>query len=249
MPASAAECTTEPAAPAADAGIHAPFDGLLRAFVKDGVVDYGCFKAYEARLDTYLQVLARINPAVLSRDKQLALWVDAYNAFTIKLILRRYPEIGSIKEIPRRWSREEWTVGGRNYALDQIEHDILRKQFREPRIHFAIVCASDSCPDLASEAYLAGRLDEQLDRAAHRFLADPRKGAKVVQARDLLSRTTNKLYLSAIFKWFREDFERSGSLVDFVKRYLPGDVRSVVASAGNDLDIAFMDYDWTLNGS
>jgi hypothetical protein len=247
-PAGAADCQGEPLPPAPESGIHAPLDGLLRAFVKDGVVDYGCLQAHEAQLGTYLQVLARIDPSALSRDSRLALWINAYNAFTLKLILSRYPALASIKEIPRRWEREEWTVGGRRYSLDAIEHEILRREFHEPRIHFAIVCASKSCPDLAAEAYLAARLDEQLDRAARGLLADSRKGARVAREKGLLGDLHNKLYLSAIFKWFREDFERGGSLVDFVKGYLPADARTFVEVAGGDLAIDFMDYDWTLNG-
>jgi len=246
--AGAAECSGEPAVAAEDAGIHAPFDGLLRAFVHDGVVDYGCFQVHERQLDDYLRALADVDLGELSRGEQLALWINAYNAFTIKLILSRYPKIASIKEIPRRWDQEDWTVGGRKYSLDKIENEILRKQFHEPRIHFAIVCASKSCPDLAPEAYLDTRLDEQLDRAARRFVADPGKGSKVARGTSPLGRSVDKLYLSSIFKWFRADFEREGSLVDFVMPYLTGDERFLVEEANGDPPIAFLDYDWTLNG-
>jgi len=248
VPAMAAECQGEPAVAAEDAGIHAPFDGLLRAFVHDGVVDYGCFQVHERQLDDYLRNLADVDLGELSRGEQLALWIDAYNAFSIKLILSRYPKIASIKEIPRRWDRKDWTVGGQKYSLDQIENEILRKQFHEPRIHFAIVCASKSCPDLAPEAYLDTRLDEQLDRAAHRFVADPGKGSKVAHGKSALGRSVDKLYLSSIFKWFRADFERGGTLVDFVMPYLTGDERFFVEEANGDPPIAFLDYDWTLNG-
>jgi len=248
VPAMAAECTGEPAVPAEGSGIHAPFDGLLRAFVHDGVVDYGCFQVHEDRLDRYLRDLDAVDLTNLSPGDQLALWINAYNAFTIKLILSRYPKIASIKEIPRRWVRKDWTVGGEKYSLDQIENEILRRQFREPRIHFAIVCASKSCPDLAPEAYLDTRLDEQLDRAAHRFVADPGKGSKVARGTSPLGRSVNKLYLSSIFKWFRADFERGGTLVDFVMPYLTGDARFFVEEANSEPPIAFLDYDWTLNG-
>jgi hypothetical protein len=247
-PARAAECTSEPAKPADDAGIHALFDGLLRGYVHDGVVDYGCFQVHERQLDDYLTKLAQVDLDELSRGERLALWINAYNAYTIKLVLRRYPKITSIKEIPDRWSTKEWTVGGKKYSLDQIEHDILDKEFDEPRIHFAIVCASKSCPDLASEAYLDTHLDEQLDRAAHRFIADPSKGARVVSSTDEMGRTTGKLYLSRIFKWFRQDFEHDGTLVDFVMPYLTADERFFVEQEDGNPPIAFLDYDWSLNG-
>ena len=244
----AAECKGEPAEPGEDAGIHALFDGLLRAYVHDGVVDYGCFQVHERQLDEYLDKLADVDLTQLSRGEQLALWINAYNAFTIKLVLSRYPKITSIKDIPDRWTKVDWTVGGRKYSLDQIEHDVLGKEFHEPRIHFAIVCASKSCPDLASEAYLDTRLDEQLDQAAHRFIADPHKGSRVVTHTDVMGTTTGKLYLSSIFKWYRKDFERDGSLVDFVMPYLTAEERFFVEEQDGNPPIAFLDYDWSLNG-
>jgi len=235
--------------PAEGTGIHELFDGLLRAYVHDGVVDYGCFQVHERQLDDYLRVLADVDLSELSRGEQLALWINAYNAFTIKLVLSRYPKISSIKDIPGRWDGKDWTVGGQKYySLDEIENEILRKQFHEPRIHFAIVCASKSCPDLAAEAYVDTRLDAQLDRAAHRFVADPLKGSKIARGTSPLGRSVDKLYLSSIFKWFRADFEREGSLVDFVMPYLTGDERFFVEEANNDPPIAFLDYDWSLNG-
>ena len=106
----------------------------------------------------------------------------------------------------------------------------------------------EPCPDLAPEAYLDTRLDEQLDRAAHRFVRDPDKGSKVASGRSPLGRSVDKLYLSSIFKWFRADFEREGSLVDFVMPYLTGDERFFVEEANGDPPIAFLDYDWSLNG-
>ena len=232
--------------PAKGAGIHAPWDGLVRSFVHDGVVDYGCMQAHEAQLDRYLALLASIRPERLSRDAQLALWINGYNAFTVKLILRRYPNLRSIKEIPRRWKLRDWTVGGKRYSLDEIENEILRARFHEPRIHFAINCASKSCPDLASAAYLAGRLDAQLDAATRRFLGDPAKGARVVHKRGLFG-DGDKLYLSAIFKWFRPDFERGHTLMAFIDPYLPPETRNRVHAAGDGLRITYFTYDWSLN--
>ncbi len=242
-----APCPLPSAESSLDAGIHAAFDALVHAFVRNGAVDYRCFQTHEAVLDAYLATLDRTDPNALSRDAALALWINAYNAFTIKLILSRYPRIGSIKDIPRRWDRQDWVVGGRRRSLNDIEHKILRREFVEPRIHFAIVCASASCPKLASEAYVAGRLDEQLNRAARDFLSDPSRGVRVERGSD---EGRARVYLSAIFKWFREDFEaRASSLIDFILPYLPPQDRAVLKRRRNDVSIRFLPYDWSLNDS
>jgi len=243
----ASTCDRPLLSPAPGSGIHAPWDGLVRSFVHDGVVDYGCMQAHEAQLDRYLALLASIRPERLSRDAQLAVWINAYNAFTAKLILRRYPQIRSIKEIPRRWKLRDWTVGGKRYSLDQIENEVLRARFHEPRIHFAINCASKSCPDLASAAYVAPRLDAQLDAACRRFLAHPTKGARVAHERGLFG-DGDKLYLSAIFKWFRPDFERGQTLMTFIDPYLPPETRRRIATQKDGPRIDYLKYDWSLNG-
>jgi hypothetical protein len=180
----------------------------------------------------------------------LALWINAYNAFTVKLILSRYPDIESIKDIPRRWKRRDWLVGGERYSLDHIEHKILRKEFEEPRIHFAIVCASKSCPDLVAEAYVADRLDVQLTRAARNFLADPNKGFQA-QREDRGSRGYRyRVFLSSIFKWFRKDFGSNNTeLLDFLEPYVSPMDRAFLEEHRDELSIRFMNYDWSLNGS
>ncbi len=178
----------------------------------------------------------------------MALWINAYNAFTIKLILDRYPEIKSIKDIPRRWKLKRWLVGDRRYSLDEIEHEILRKRFEEPRIHFAIVCASISCPDLASEAYVGDRVEAQLDRATRRFLANPDKGFRTGFRRPE-SRERPEVHISSIFKWFKKDFERDGSVLDFIGPYISAPERTFVAEHGDRLKVRHLDYDWALNGS
>ncbi|PJB95419.1 MAG: hypothetical protein CO080_07940 [Nitrospirae bacterium CG_4_9_14_0_8_um_filter_70_14] len=243
----AATCDAPLRLPAADAGMHAPWDGLLRSFVRNGVVDYGCMQAHEGELDRYLAELVGAPPEGLARAAQLALWINAYNAATVKLILRRYPQIRSIKEIPRRWTEQEWTVGGKRYSLEEIENEILRAKFGEPRIHFAINCASKSCPDLAAEAYVAARLDAQLDAATRRFLIDPVKGARVARARGLFS-DRETLYLSAIFKWFRADFEAGQTVTTFVTPFLAPDSRLRLAAHAGEVRIDYLDYDWRLNG-
>lgn len=227
-----------------EAGAHVLFDQLLRSFVADGVVDYRCFKQHEEQLDRYLAQLNATNPEDLLRDGKVAFWINAYNACTIKLILENYPEIESIRDLSRPWKRETWGVGGKLYSLDQMENAILRKY--DPRIHFAIVCASFSCPDLQPEAFVAARLDAQLDAATRAFLADEAKGLRVASEPGTLWGTNHNLYLSSIFNWYGEDFE--GGLVAYVTPYLGESARAFVDAHADELSIRFMDYDWSLNG-
>lgn len=230
-------------------GRHAVFSQLLEDHVRDGVVDYAALKRREAELDRYLASLAATDPGRLSRDEQLALWINAYNAFTLKLILRHYPGIESIKDIPQRWSTREWDVGGQLYSLEAIEHEILRKRFTEPRIHFAINCASRSCPDLASEAYTAERLETQLNRAATRFLSDPDKGLRTRREAGLLYGHNHYVYVSKIFDWFEEDFEKAaGSVSAYVAPFATAADRAFLHEHADDLSVRYLDYDWSLNG-
>ncbi len=240
-------------APAREAGTfdhsHAAWTRLLGRFVRDGSVDYAGLRAGTDDLRSYLASLEAVRPAAYeawSRSERLAFWINAYNAYTVRLILEHYPvesikDIGSLFKspfskvfIPLRGLR------GRDLSLEDIEHGILRKELREPRIHFAIVCASKGCPALRAEAYRAADLERQLDEAARGFLRDPMKNRI-----DLASRT---LALSPIFKWFREDFEgASGSLPEFVAR-LVDEPTSRALREGGRFRIEFLDYDWTLNG-
>ena len=229
--------------------LHAPFDALLRAHVRDGRVDYEALGKRRDALQSYLDALARVDLAALDGPAAKALWINAYNAATLALILERLPGLGSIKDIPsnQRWKAVRWTVGGRKVSLDAMEHEWLRPM-GDARIHFAIVCASRGCPDLAGKAYLPGRLDAQLDAAARRFLADPFKGLDTGDDEGFFG-TDHELRLSPIFKWFQADFVRdAGSVVDYVLRYAePADV-AYLREHRDDLDVEWLDYDWSLNG-
>jgi hypothetical protein len=194
-------------------------------------------------LDDYLRELVRVSKeefAGFSREQKLAFWIDAYNAYTVRLILDHYPvsSIRSIGLLPGAAFRSAFIpLLGEKLTLNEIEDRLRRMD--EPRIHFAIVCASKSCPELRTEAYRADALDRQLDAAARGFLRDPGKNRW-----DAASRT---LALSSIFKWFRGDFERSGaSLLGYVARYLDPAIRIAVESG--PVRIEFLDYDWSLNG-
>ena len=247
----------EPAGDAAGGDVCALFDHqhtawntILARYVREGVVDYADLKRSGLpSLDGYLRSLESVcrgHYDAWTREQKLAFWINAYNAYTVKLILNHYPlkSIRSIGLLPGAAFRESFiplrSLRGKVLSLNDIEHDILRKEFREPRIHFAIVCASKSCPELRSEAYRATTLDSQLTQAARRFVSDTSKNRF-----DAASRT---LRLSSIFDWFREDFERSSqTLPAFVARYAEPATSTALSSGGN-VRVEFLDYDWSLNG-
>jgi hypothetical protein len=226
---------------------HSEWDQLLHAHVDGrGLVDYDAF-LQNPRFEVYLRRLARTDPAPLPRAEQLALWVNAYNAYTIALI-NQHGERRSIRNINRRlgliagkgpWSERMATVGGRAYTLDEIEHEIIRPRFGEPRIHFALVCAAIGCPTLRREAYTGARLETQLDDQARGFLrGSPAKNRVDVQAA--------RLYLSPIFRWYREDFGRDDAEVGrYLARFHDGAERELLLTGR--FRIAYTPYDWTLN--
>src|SRR5262249_1053186 len=227
---------------------HSAWGSLLGKYVHDGLVDYESWKQQgTAELNNYLASLSSLCAAAeraASRDERLAFWINAYNAFTVKLILDHYPvrSIRSIGLLPSAAFKIKFIpmphLEKKNLSLDDIENDILRKELAEPRIHFAIVCASKSCAKLRSEAYRAEAISPQLEQAAREFIQAPSKNRY-----DAAKRT---FYASSIFKWFREDFERAkGSLAAFIAQYTQPDVSAALKQG--DVRIEFLDYDWSLN--
>ncbi len=224
---------------------HAQWSATLGQWVKHGGVDYaGMQRDGQPALAAYLAILSgACGPDYerWTRAERIAFWINAYNAFTIRLILDHYP-IASIRKIgwlPGAAFREKFIpmegLKGRTISLDDIENGTLRSAFREPRIHFALVCASRSCPSLRGEAYRGADLDRQLDDQARSFLHDP--------AKNRVDAAQKTLYLSSIFKWFRGDFESAaGSLPAYVAPYLDDGTTHVA-----DFDVEFLDYDWSLN--
>ena len=219
---------------------HAAWDSLLHKYVcSDGMVDYQGFIRDSQQLNRYLKLLRGSHPSAdtWSRSEQMAYWINAYNAFTIKLIVDHYPVAG-IKDIRPGlpfvnsvWDISFINIAGRKYDLNQIEHNILRPLFKDARIHAAINCASVSCPRLRAGAYTADRLEEQLDAAMRAFLLDDVRN----QPRGSTAQ------LSAIFSWFSGDFERDrGSVRAYINTYLPEPVPATV-------DIRYLPYDWRLN--
>ncbi|MEM6892741.1 MAG: DUF547 domain-containing protein [Bacteroidota bacterium] len=209
---------------------HSSWDELLQTYVDDaGNVDYKGFLTEKAQLQDYLDVLGQSIPdSDWDRKETLAYYINLYNAATVALVLDHYP-IQSIKEIPNRWKRKWIALGGKTISLNDIEHKILRKM-EEPRIHFAINCASYSCPKLLNQAFTSDNLERLLDKAAVDFVNDPKRNRF----------EGNRAELSQIFKWYKPDFIENGSLRSYVNLF----VRNPLGKATK---ITFMDYDWRLN--
>ncbi|MGE0432678.1 MAG: DUF547 domain-containing protein [Planctomycetota bacterium] len=238
----------EPERPAEDAGRHAPFDRLLRTYVDaDGRVNYAAIAAAGDLLAAYLKVLATTDPAALGRSDRLAFWINAYNAFTIELVIHHtdWPKLSSLRDVPDAWKRVAWTINGKPYSLDQIENEQIRPAFNDPRVHAALVCAARGCPALQAGAYVGPRLDSQLTEAMRRFVADETRGAAFVR-----TRAGSELRLSKVFEWYADDF--GGNLqttVQWVLPYLPESVRLAIRSEGADsVIVSWIEYDWSLNG-
>jgi len=216
------------------------YAGLLKKYVKDGMVNYQGFENEESVFDKYLKVLEGVDTKALSRGVQFAFYINAYNACTIKLILTGYPGVKSIKDLgsffSSPWKKKICRIDGEVISLDQIEHGILRPRFKDPRVHFAINCAARSCPPLRSTPYQGAILNQQLDEMASAFINDP--------SRNRLEGST--LYISKIFDWFEEDF--NGDILDFFLGYAKGDLKKNLERQREDIKIKYLDYDWSLNG-
>lgn len=226
---------------------HKALDALLRRYVdKNGLVDYRTWKKTKEDvklLDRYLQSLSQANPSIKARhDARLAYWINAYNALTLRGILAVYPTSSIRKHTSRFggyniWKDLKLTVGKAKYSLDDIEHKILRKM-NEPRIHFAIVCAAIGCPRLRNEAFTAKRVQRQLADNSRHFFAQS-KHLKV----DVSRRT---LHLSAILKWFGNDFGKTESeRLKNVLPYLPAKAAALARTRG--VRVNYLKYDWRLN--
>lgn len=217
---------------------HASFSAILRDHVDaSGCVNYQSLQNDSVRLNHYLGLLENHHPnASWTENERKAYWINAYNAFTLRLIIRNYPVEsikdlgGSIYKVNTPWDIRFITIEGATYDLNNIEHDILREEFNDARIHFAINCASVSCPVLLNEAYEAQYLDAQLDSAAVRFINDPTRNSI---ASDLAE-------ISKIFLWFRGDFTRDQPLHAFLSTYSKTPLTK-------ETEIHHLSYDWSLN--
>ncbi|MBY0564377.1 MAG: DUF547 domain-containing protein [Hyphomonadaceae bacterium] len=235
---------------------EAAYDALLQRYVSasaDGVnrVDYARWSANAAdrsALDDYVDELAAQRPSTLSRDRAFAYWVNLYNAVTLQVVLERYP-VRSIRDIksegapfdPRAfigpWRTKRVTVEGRRLSLDDIEHTILRPTYNDPRVHYAVNCASIGCPNLMNRVWRAETLDADLDAAARAYVNHPR-GVSVSADGDVR--------VSSIYRWFRDDFGTSdANVIAHLRRYADADLAARLARATR---ISGHDYDWSLNG-
>jgi len=219
---------------------HSIYAGLLKKYVKDGVVNYQGFKNEESVLDKYLKVLEEVDSKIRSRNEQFAFYINAYNAWTIKLILSGYPGIKSIKDMgslfKSPWKKKISRIDGKIITLDDIELNILRPRFKDPRVHFAINCAAKSCPPLRSEPYRVGDLEQQLDEMTRAFINDLKNNRL----------EEHTLYVSSIFKWFKEDFNKNS--IDFFLKYAKGDLKEQLEAGRGKIKVKYLDYDWSLNG-
>lgn len=219
---------------------HEQWDGLLKKHVsEDGTVNYKGFIQDSTILNQYLGMISKgaPDPEKWSKDDQVAYWINAYNAYTVQLIIRNYP-VKSIKDlggglykINTTWDIKFIEIGGEELDLNNIEHKILRKDFDEPRIHFAVNCASVSCPKLRNEAFVGNKLDAQLTDQTKDFLA--MKGKNEFFG-------ANKAEISKLFTWFSGDFKIDGSVIKFINKYAP-------TQLNEDAELSYKDYDWNLN--
>ncbi|MEW7280413.1 DUF547 domain-containing protein [Aquimarina sp. 2201CG1-2-11] len=210
---------------------HSTWDQALLLNVSDeGKVDYNGFMRDSSQLYRYFKQLSD-NPPTESwtRDEKLAYWINAYNAYTIKLIIDSYP-LKSIKDLKDPWGTKFFKIDGEWYSLGELEHKILRK-FNDPRIHFAINCASFSCPVVWNRAYTGDNVHEALNDQTKKFINDPTRNTI----------TNTEVNVSKIFSWYKKDFKvNGGDVKDFINRY--ADVK-----IGKQAKKGYKEYDWSLN--
>ncbi|RLJ61555.1 uncharacterized protein DUF547 [Lacinutrix venerupis] len=209
---------------------HSQFDALLKKYVaKNGDVDYKGFKKDSDKLNSYVSYLEHQIPSKnWSVETQLAYFINVYNANTIKLIIDNYPT-ESIKDINKPWLENRFKIGENEFSLAGLENGILRKM-NEPRIHFAINCASASCPKLLDVAYTEANVMQLMERATKEFINNNSKNEIA----------SDKIKISEIFKWYKGDFTTNGSVIDYINKYSDTKI-----NANTNLD--YLDYDWSLN--
>jgi len=227
------------------------FSDLLSQHVIDGHVDYEEL-CQNDHLQTYISQLAQSRPDSL-RDKKdkLAFWINAYNAYTLKIICDNFP-LKSINELHTGglylgsiikktvWHKKFAVVNGEKLSLNDIEHEIIRKKFADPRIHFAVVCASKSCPALRSEAFTGSRIDQQLDEQARVFFADKEKNH--------FNAEKKLAYLSKILDWYQRDFGKNEvEVLQYIADFLPEKIANSIRRNPQEWKVKYTSYDWSLN--
>ncbi len=230
---------------------HELFTQILQDYVHDGRVNYRELRN-DDRLAAYLAQLAAANPEAIADQKaQLAFWINAYNAYTLKVICDNYP-VKSINDLHTGglivgtvlkktvWDKDFAVINGKRLTLNQIEHEIIRKRFNEPRIHFALVCAAKSCPPLRSEAFEGDHLDEQLDEQGRLFFSQKDKNFFELEKK--------VAHLSKILDWYQGDFGKNDAeLLQYLSRFLPTELAASIQADPKKWQIKYTDYDWSLN--
>ena len=228
---------------------------LLSKYVNDrGLVDYPQLQSNRKSLDKFNNNIAAVTLATFlswSESEQIAFLMNAYNSYTLAAIINREPLTESIRDIPQVWKKKQYQVVGQNKSLDDIEHGTLRKDYDEPRLHAALVCAAMSCPPLLNEPYRGETLDAQLDERVSAWLADPQRGLNIDRQNDTVS-------ISKIFDWYGKDWlsrygtnegfagnEKQKAVLNFISNYVsPEDARYLKEG---DYRVKYLDYDWSLN--
>lgn len=242
------------------------YAAVLKTYVDNmGMVNYKQLKAHREKLDAFAQAISELDTKTYekwSKEDKVAFWINAYNGLTLKVIIDNYPikpsffksiyyPKNSIRQIPGVWDKKKFKVMGKDMTLGHIEHVILRKQFDEPGIHVALVCAALGCPTLRDEPYMGNRLEEQFDNQTRSFLANPKKF--------MIDRKAGQVNLSPIFKWFGHDFtnkyglakklpglsKNETAVINFLSRHLDKNDRDYLMK-GN-FRIRYSKYDWSLN--
>ncbi|MEB3341419.1 DUF547 domain-containing protein [Okeania sp.] len=230
------------------------YTSILKEYVNDqGLVDYEKLKENRQPLDEFNAAIGAVTPSTYNSwndSEKIAFLINSYNSLTLESIIDNYPT-KSIRRIPGVWKIRKFDVAGEKMTLDHIEHQVLRKEFNEPGIHVALVCAAISCPPLRREAYTGELLEKQLEDQARQFLGGS-QGFRI-------DSENNTVYLSSIFKWFGEDYEKTygqgenieglnkteSSIINYARQYVSSDAQNFLAKAG--YKVKYSNYDWSLN--
>lgn len=231
--------TAPPKAPAAVISPNTPYNNFLAKYVSNvngiNLIAYDKVTSQDrAALKSYIATLSAMDIEALPRDAEMATWFNLYNAKTIELILENYPT-KSIRKISNPWKKDRLVVNGKKMSLDDIEHNTVRRKYKEPRVHYAFNCASIGCPNVKLTAWEAASLEADLTQAARDFIASDRG----VEIKD------NKIIISSIFKWYKKDFGgNEDGILSHLRQYASGSKKSALDAANN---INKYDYDWDLN--
>ena len=231
------------------------YNNTLSTYVDaEGLVNYAQLQQNRQELDRFNGALAVVTPDTYkawTEAEQIAFWINAYNAFTLQSIIDQDPLKASIRDIPGVWKLNRFAIAGEEKTLDNIEHQTLRVDFNEPRLHAALVCAAISCPPLRNEPFTAEKLDQQLDAQVKTWLSRPTSGFRI-------DRQEGRVYLSKIFDWYGDDWkkdyavtdqfagnEKERAVLNFISGYLDAEDRDYLKQ-GN-YKVSYLDYDWALN--